>query len=372
MLVLNSARKFIGEAAHCLALVRELEKRGHEAVLGVRAGYDVEKRANMSGQKTISFHFPGSFTPRLDLGDVRTLRRYIAENDPDVIHCHRGKDHWIAVAATLLKRYRRPIVRTRHVVVPVKNHALNRWLLCKKTHAILAVSDKAADSLSAFACRSQVKTIYSAVDTDRFRPDRRSDEWRKEVGCGPGSLLVGLIGRFQNIKGQHIFLEAASRVARTFPNARFLLSGAGPPHKIEHLQRQAERLGMSERVVLRNWIENIEVAVASLDIGVVASLGSEGSSRITFEYMASGVPVVATMVGGIPEILRGEKAGVLVEPGNPEALADALSQLLESEEQRRSLTASALALIHEKYTYDRWLDEILKVYQSVIEAQKPR
>ncbi|MCX7013291.1 MAG: glycosyltransferase [Candidatus Sumerlaeota bacterium] len=101
-------------------------------------------------------------------------------------------------------------------------------------------------------------------------------------------------------------------------------------------------------------------------LGVVASLGSEGSSRVSLECLASGVPVVATRVGGIPELLEGGRLGALVEPGNPEALAAAISALLRDPARRAVLARQGREAAETRHSFDRWAGEIEEVYRLTL------
>ncbi len=201
VLVLNSARKFIGEAAHCVDLVRELNRRGHEALLVVRRGYEVEERAKEANIPYTSLTFSSQFSPIDDFRDLSVLCHLIRSWKPDIVHCHRGKDHWLAATAKLLPPWRfPPIVRTRHVVVPMAQHFANRWLMTRVTARTIAVSQAAARSLGSLGNRlgSRLRVIYSPVDIEKFSPAHRSFELRRELGCDERTFLVGLIARIQN------------------------------------------------------------------------------------------------------------------------------------------------------------------------------
>lgn len=369
VVIMNSARKFIGEAAHCLALAEQLRKRGHEATLVVRRGFELEKRAQERGVPTLSLVMNSKFNPLDEWRDLRALRAFITSNKPDLIHCHRGKDHWLAVTYSLVFGGDLPLVRTRHVVVGVQNHVFNRWLYLKRTGRLIAVSSQAGQSFGAMQALldKRLRVIYSAVDTERFGAEKRSESWRQEHGIAAGQPLVGLIARIQNIKGQSIFLQAAAEIVKQHPEARFLISGAGPAYRFDRLRDYARQLGIADNVLFEGWLEDVEGVIASLDVGVVASLGSEGSSRITYEYMASGVPVVATKVGGIPEILNDGESGLLVSPGQVGELAQAVLKILDSKPMAEKLRSNALDKIRAFHNYDRWIGEIMEVYRQALE-----
>ncbi len=367
ILLLNSARKFIGEAAHCLALAREFSARGHRVWLGVRSGFELEQRASEDGCCTVvHFTFNGGLSPSSDSRDVLALRRLIRTEAIDIVHCHRGKDHWLAAAALLFYSKPPPMVRTRHVVIPMATHVFNRWLLGRRTSRVIAVSKQAAAGLGPMCdlLRDPLRVIYSAADTQRFHPEHRSASWRAQIGVPEGGLLVGLVARLQNIKGQRQFLEAAALLAPRFPNVRFLIAGRGSDGRIARLRQMAATAGIADRVIFAGWLDDVAAAIASLDVSVVASLGSEGSSRISYESMASGTALVATTVGCIPEIARDGETALLVLPADSAALAQAIGRLLENAELRADLAANALDYVRTYHNIDRWLNDTLAVYEE--------
>jgi glycosyltransferase involved in cell wall biosynthesis len=372
ILVMNSARKFIGEAAHCLALSRELRARGHDVLLALRAGFEPAKRARAEGLPLMELRMRSGANLRSDVGDLLALWRISRQQRFDIIHCHRGKDHWLGAALVTLTPVRAPLVRTRHVVMRVKDHAANRWLYGRRTQRVIAVSEAAAAGYGSLRGRleGRLSIVHSAVDLEGFAPAKRSKDFRRELGVEPDQQLVGLIARYQRVKGPEVFLQAAARLAASFPNARFLLAGRGSEGKALLYKSIAAQLGVGDRAIFRGWFDDVATAVASLDVGVVASLGSEGSSRIAYEYMGSGVPTVATRVGVLPEIIEDEQNGLLVVPGDPDALADAIGRVLSEKALAQRLAAAALQRVQTEHNYDRWISDIVAIYQSAIEDMK--
>ena len=369
ILLLNSARKFIGEAAHCLALAREFSVRGHRVWLGVRSGFELEERAREEAHCiVVPFTFSGSFSPSSDTRDVLALRRLIRTEAIDIVHCHRGKDHWLAAAALMFYSNPPPMVRTRHVVIPMATHVFNRWLLGRRTSRVIAVSKQAAAGLGPMCdlLGDRLRVVYSAADTQKFHPDQRSAACRAEMGVAEHELLVGLVARLQNIKGQRQFLEAAALLAPRFPQTKFLVAGRGSDERFARLREMAASAGIADRVIFAGWLDDVAVAIASLDVSVVASLGSEGSSRISYESMASGTALVATTVGCIPEITRNGETALLVLPADSAALAQAIGRLLENAELRADLAANALDYVRAHHTMDRWVNHTLAVYEEAL------
>jgi len=372
----NSGRRWIGEAGHCWELHRVLRSRGHEVLLVCRRGYDLHCKAIEEGIPHRALALSSRFTGWSDLLDLIGFGNIVRRFRPDVVHCHRGKDHWLAAAALAGRRHRPALVRTRHVTVPVRNHVFNRWLYQSATQAVICVSQETLRGFGGLLPEGagqresptapEVRVIHAAVDSERFHPRLRDDELRKSLGAAPGDRIVGLIARYQKVKGQAPFLHSARRVLEKFPAARFVLAGRGSQGRIESLRREATRMGIQDRVTFLGWIEDLPPLLASLDVGVVASLGSEGSSRIALEYFASGVPVVATSVGGLPELVEENKAGFLVPPNRPAEMAEILLRVLTQDDLRSRLATAAREAAETRFLPDRWASETEDVYEKAL------
>ncbi len=372
-LVINSSRRWIGEAAHCIMLVEGLRARVLPVILVCRKGYALESAAEELGIPHYALRMKGNFTGIDDLRDLLALRSLIEKHHIDIIHCHRGKDHWLSACTRLFIRRKPAIVRTRHVTVPVKNHIFNRWLFRYGTDLVIAVSKSAAASFGALPLPKPPSVIYAAVDSGRFSPEKRSDAVRQTYGIpesDPGAPLIGLIGRIQRIKGQSVFVKAAAKVLKRIPNAHFVLVGRALEERKKALLHLAQQNALFDKLIIAGYVKETESLIASLDVGVVASLGSEGSSRITMEYMATGVPIVATRVGGIPEILEDGALGRLVEPGDPDALAGAIIEVILEREVSRKKAAAALKKARQFLSPERFIDEILHKYREVFGSHK--
>jgi glycosyltransferase involved in cell wall biosynthesis len=380
----NSGRKWIGEIAHVAMLYRELEKLGHRPWVICREGFALHEHALREGWRVLALKFNSRFHPASDWADARRWAEWARAQHPAVLHCHRGKDHWLGAAVSRMTSV--PLVRTRHVVTPVRRHLFNRWLYFRATRAALSVSEAAANSFGPWRPHlPNAQVILSAVDHNRFMPTRRSLEWRRihsakgfeglEAGRNE-PFWFGLVGRFHRIKGHQYFFEAAARIAAEFPQAHFLMAGAGGMEKKQALRERAQGLGFADRLVIAGHLEDLPTLLASLDVGVIASIGSEGSSRIGLEMMASGLPVVATRVGGIPDLLeRGPgdpgdgPGGILVPPRNPEAMAEGMRAFIRDRELRERAGRWNRERVIRHHDPAAWAERIVGVYRGVIGQQ---
>jgi glycosyltransferase involved in cell wall biosynthesis len=195
---------------------------------------------------------------------------------------------------------------------------LNRWTVPLATH-VVAVSDRVA----AYAAREfrippdRLSTIVNGVDLDHFRPALRDRD--------AGPPVIGCTARLHRKNDHATLLRAFARLSARWPEARLLLVGRGPEQS--RLQALADALGVSPRVHLLGEQPDVAPYLAQMDLYVQTSV-AEGMPNSVLEAMATGLPVVATAVGGTPEVVADGETGFLVAPGDPSALADAIARLL--------------------------------------------
>jgi glycosyltransferase involved in cell wall biosynthesis len=377
ILQLNSARKYIGEAAHTLNLTEALRRRGHAVWLGLRLGYDTFMHAERRKLEPVGFHMPHRWWPPQDVRDIRHIARLVREHSIQVIHAHRGKDHWQAVLANKLLGLNVPVVRTRHVVTPLSSHAANRWL-ARRTAAMVTVSRAVADDvqragLFADGC---VAFIPGGIDLALFAPadpEKKSAARERVLASANGHgeavawPLAACVARFAVVKAHCVLLAAWRRVAAQLPTARLLLIGDGRlmPECKEYVTAQ----GLRQNVLFLGRRDDVPELLDAVDAGVLSSVGSEGFSRAVLEYMAKGLPVVATRVGAVPDLIEDGVHGALAEPNDEAALAEALLRVLGAPAEERSRWGRAAREKAERgYGYDAWAAAHEELYARVLKG----
>jgi glycosyltransferase involved in cell wall biosynthesis len=220
------------------------------------------------------------------------------------------------------------------------------------------------------AAGARTHVIPSGVDTELFRPRPEArGELRARLGianANPATPVIGTVGRLEARKGTALLLEAAAQlVKKGLSELRVVVVGDGPLR--DELSALAARLGITERVhMLGNRSDVAEVLVA-LDVFVLPS-HSEGMSNALLEAMATGLPVVATAVGGNPEVVSAETTGVLVPPDNAMALADAVLRLVASPGLRAQLGAAARGQVQERHGACAMVRRLEAVYAAVADG----
>jgi glycosyltransferase involved in cell wall biosynthesis len=324
-------------------------------------------RARAAGARHIeTLGFEGGFKPASDAADLRRLREWLPE--VDVVHAHRGKEHWLAAVANRLSKTPRPLVRTRHIVQPVRAHALNRWLYGKATSLTVTVSEAIRRQLLAaeLARPERVLALPGGVDAEAFRPELSAEPFRRINGLAGDEPLVGLLGGFRVMKGHVFAIEALERLARAGRPFHAALVGQGALDLTIRTARA--RAGLTERVTMVDGETEPVDAVAAFDIALYVPLESDGMSRVLFEYLAAGRAVVATRVAVVPEVLTDGVDALLVPAGEPGPLAEAIGRLLGDPALRARLGAAARALVERRLSGARIAETLAARFATLTPA----
>jgi glycosyltransferase involved in cell wall biosynthesis len=369
ILQIVSCRGWSSDAYWAARATVELERAGHNVALVCkrRSEARVIRRARDEGVNRVeTLRLTGGVRPMADALDLQRLVRWLPE--AHVLHVHRGKEHWLAALANRLSAAGRPLVRTRHIVQPVRPHALNRWLYRRATDHVVTVTGAIRSQLvaSGLVPADRVVSMPGGVDAERFRPgavSARDGGLRSRLGLAPELPLVGLVSGFRVMKGHAVVIEAAARLARAGRRFHLLLIGQGP--FVEPVRAQVAAAGLGGQVSILGFVDDLPATMAALDVALYAALESDGMSRVLFEYLASGVPVVASRVGVVVEVLRDGETALLVPAGEPEPLAAAVARLLEDPALRRRLGAAGADVVRADLSGARLAERLTALYLAL-------
>jgi glycosyltransferase involved in cell wall biosynthesis len=349
ILQLVSCRGWSSDAYWAARVTRELERCGHEVTLGYRRGTEraIVERARAEGVARLApYEFAGGFRPTADLADVRRLRAAVAT--ADVVHVHRGKEHWLALVAARLAGGR-PVVRTRHIAQAVRAHAGNRWLY-GRTPLVVAVTEAIRGQCLAAGLlpAARIVTLPGGADAEAFRPAPADPAVRRSLGGEDGRPLVGMIAGLRVMKGHAVVIEAAARLARQGIRPRLVFVGRGPFEPA--VRRAIAEAGLHAQITLAGFAAQLPAVMAALDLVLYVPLESDGMSRVVFEYLAAGRPLVAARVGVVPEVLVDDEHAALVPAGDAAALAATLAALLDDPARRARLGEAGRRLLVERFS----------------------
>jgi glycosyltransferase involved in cell wall biosynthesis len=365
---------------HVIVLTAGLDPRGYETRLLVgrtseREG-DLHDLAEANGVHCIRVKGLGrEVRPFSDLLVLRRLYRTIREFRPDIVHTHTAKAGFVGRVAARLAGVP-VIVHTFHGHVlrgyfgPLKTYfyrTLER-MLARRSNVILAVSDAVKNDLVSLgvARAEKIRVMPLGLPLVPLAGKLPRGRLRAPAGVPDDAPLIGVVGRLVPIKDIDTFLEAAVLLLQQVSSAHFAVVGDGELH--DALIARARQLALEARVHFCGWHRDMAAVYGDLDV-VVNCSRNEGTPVALIEAMASGRPVVATAVGGTPDLVGHGKRGLLVPAGDPAALAAAILDALRRPAPDRLAEAQRYVLAH--HSVDRLLADVDGLYRQLLAEARP-
>lgn len=288
---------------------------------------------------------------------VRAVAAELGPLGEVVLHSHRYKEN---ILASLIARRAKQVVlvQTVHGTTEIFSGlkafkartylGLNRLATKRAFDCVITVSEEIRSAVQReLGASPRIVTIRNAVQLETLRATRSSEEFRRSLAIPADALVLGMIGRLVPIKAVGTMLAAMPELLRRFPTAVLLLAGVGP--EAGSLRAESSRLGIAAKVHFLGSRDDIPDLLQALDLLVISSL-HEGIPTVLLEAMAMGRPVVSTAVGGIPEVVSDGVQGLLVPPGDSEALITACGRLLESPAERERLGRAGRARVEADFS----------------------
>jgi glycosyltransferase involved in cell wall biosynthesis len=269
---------------------------------------------------------------------VSRLRRLVREERFDLLHVHSP---YAAIGSRLLGGRRLPIVYTEHITwesYHPATYAMNMLTYGRNDH-VFAVSDHVRDSVKypwplRFLPKPPVETLYHGLNLSTVHKWRYVNGVRGEFGIPSGAPLIATVANFKTHKGYPHLLKAALRIRQELPDVRFLFVGTGPIEK--EIRRKAKDMGLDGTVIFTGFRDDAPRIAGAADVFALASI-HEGLSIALVESLALGTPAVVTQTGGLAEVVKHGREGLVVPVGDPIALAESIMLLLRDEALRRRL-----------------------------------
>jgi glycosyltransferase involved in cell wall biosynthesis len=370
ILQIISSGGMYGAESVILNLLRSLNHGAHRSVLGVFANasnpnlqlHDLAVNEGIDSRLI-------ACNGQVDWSVISRIRELTVQTGADIVHCHGYKADiyaFLALGSTGI-----PLVSTCHTwydndLRVYLYGVLDRFVL-RKYARVIAVSEEVRQRLlRSRTARERITVIRNGIDLIRFNAAAllsHTDRVRQD------SIVVGLVGRLSREKGVDIFLRAASIVLADYPNTMFVVAGDGPDRS--ELERLIDSLGIASKVSLLGRRDDMPSVYRSFDV-MVSSSRKEGLPVVILEGMATGLPVVATRVGEVPNLIQDGETGLLVQPNAPRALAEAIVKLLVNEEHRNRLGCTAKKLIEREFSAERMAAEYIRVYKDAIAVRADR
>lgn len=297
---------------------------------------------------------------------ARALRRMIDQRKIDLLHTNIrvGHDREAILAAQMAG-----IPCVCHVRDFEQLNWFDRQLAARASACIYISQAVQRCHLEAGVPRKKGHVVYNGVDCAAFSATRDVQEARRSLGVEGSEPLVGIVGRLERWKGQHVFLEAMAMVIDQLPRVRGVVIGDPVPYDLayrDQLLALRQQLELGERVSFRDFRQDLPTVMAALDVLVLASTSPEPFGRVLIEAMAAAKPVVATDAGAVPEIVRHGVEGLLVPVGDAQALAGAMVQLLGDPGLAQTMGQRGQLTVRERFGVQQYVDGVQTVYRQLL------
>jgi glycosyltransferase involved in cell wall biosynthesis len=370
-----------GPAIHVILATAGLDSRRYESHLIVgREGQDEGNFFDLARAKGVRFRVIPSFVrrinPVLDSMTLVRLYRLMKREQPDIVHTHTAKAGALGRIAARMAKVP-VVVHTFHGSVfqgyfdTLSSHVFQsiERRLARWSDAVVGVSPRVADELERrhVAPRRKIEVIYLGLELDRYqRLDEYRGNLRRELGVLRHVPLIGCVGRLVPIKDLPTLFRAMVVVRRSQPDAILLVVGDGPER--QNLELEAYKLGLSPNIRFLGFRRDLDRIYADIDIAVNSSI-NEGTPVALIEAMSAGVPVVATSVGGTPDLLLNGLLGKLVSPEDPRGLSEAIRHTLTRRDEAMQLARKARRQALERFRSDRLLSDLDGLYQRLLASK---
>jgi len=356
-----------GSETQCVEVARLLARNGYSVTVGcLRAGGPLERRLKEAGLECVEFPVRGSMLRPNTIMQMLKLVIFIRRRKFRVVQTNDLYSNLFAVPAAWLARVPVIISSRRDLArwwwyTPVRRKILRKvqelstWILVNSKAVRQELMTR--DGFDA----ERIRIIYNGIDEEKYTQVTIN---REELLPGTSSKekLIIMVGNMHvGVKGHSDLIEAARTVREICPEARFLLAGDGEMRPF--FEDQVKAAGLERTFAFLGHRTDIPALLSCCDIGVLASR-SEGLPNAVLEYMAAALPVVATAVGGVPEIIENEESGLLVPPENPAALSAAILRMLKDNELRKRLGKAGRERVLADFNFTRVIGNLKHLYEG--------
>ncbi len=332
---------------------------------------DKNQRSSLkdAGFSVINLGYTKTQLRRLNIRLLWHLKKEMEDHEIDIIHCQRHKPTVYGTLASIFAKKCPKIITTVHGRNRTRsiNRKLLNCLVLNRVSKIIAVSDAVKDDI----CRSnwlmkshKVKTVYNGIDSDLFNSNLSKQEARENLGLPESTFIFGTAGRLTKVKAHNLLLDAFAVIYKDNNQCSLVIAGEGSLRA--NLELQSEKLGIKDNVFFLGQRKDIPEVLRALDAFVLPSL-SEGHPLVLLEAMAAGLPVIASNVGGIPEILYEPNSARLISPNSVDDLINAMIVLYSEGVSQHELIGRELKTrVNERFTVGQMVTATSKLYNEII------
>lgn len=359
---------FYGAEKVVITLLKSMKSTDYAGILGCIREKDNERPA--IAEEARRYNIPVVyFTMARGLNPcgLRIILHFVKENRIDLVHSHGYKPN--IMLGSLFKRTFK-IVATVHgwanrsTTARGKTYEFLDAMALKRFDSVVAVSRGVIESLKIRRVDGRkIQLIYNGLEKRCVANNYRTQELRKHYGLPDDAIVIGAVGRLAKVKGQSYLVDAMPYVLEHIENCYLLIAGDGPA--VDELDERIGTYNLGERIKLIGYERNIDQFLAAIDLFVMPSL-SEGLPISLLEAMAAGKPVIASAVGGIPEVIDGDSSGMLVPAADSHALGNAIVELLRNREIMLQMAEINKTIVSNKFSSDAMMAQYAGLYRKLL------
>jgi glycosyltransferase involved in cell wall biosynthesis len=356
ILYVESSRSWGGQEYRTCLEINWLNAHGHQAWLVCNPDSQVHSKASELGTRVVAMSLRSRVEPLCSW----RLWRFCRRNKIDLLKAYSSKDHWICLPLYFCGI---PLSRARCITDPIGSksrafvfkHGCSQIVADASVIKRQLVEEHGVDP-------AKIEVIGSAVDLEKFKPPRDRTKFRRDIGVADDTTLIGNVGMIRPDKGQLVLVEAARLILEARPDARFVIVGQGTGilKRGINVRNAIDRAGLADKIIMAGYRWDTPDVYAACDMVVIASLRTEASPIVLREAFASGRPVIATKVGDIPEIVEHRQNGLLIEPGDTQALAAAIVEFVGDPKLAAHCAANGLRYATEHFSFDKMMEAKLR------------
>jgi glycosyltransferase involved in cell wall biosynthesis len=323
-------------AYYAVSIALAQKKLGHDVWVAGDPDFLATQYARQAGLTVVEVPFSAR-NPFRYLAGMKKLHSFIQRNKIVIVNAHRPEDHLVAALAG--KKSGIPVVRTVGDVRAPKKNILNRYLHDQLTSFMIFSSTANLIRYQSYWPDIDKKSavIHGGVNLEIFYPREKNAGVLKKLELAESAVVLGQIGRLSVVKDFPTTIKALALVVEERQDVHLIISGQEGKVKVSRLKELAASYNVERYITFLDHYNPVEELIGILDIGIIASKDSEAICRIAMEYMAMGIPVVATDVNVLPEIIIDHLNGLIVPADDPVGMATAISEIINNQEFRRNI-----------------------------------
>lgn len=306
-----------------------------------------------------------------DIKSVFQIARYIKKIKPDIIHLHSSKAGALGRLASIFSGI--PVIYNPHgwsfdMNISRKKKAIYIFIekfLGKFTKEIINISDYEKDCALKhnILSKEKIKVIYNGIEVEKYQEKSDKQKIMKELGIPIDAIIIGMVGRISEQKSPETFVEIANKLKSKIENCYFILVGDGELRS--RVEKKIDEYSLKDKFLITGWTSEVARYVSTFNVALLTSKW-EGFGLVLTEYMASGKPIVASNVGGIPDVIQNNYNGILVKQNDIDNFVKAILEIKNNHRLRFSLIENGYKVVKEKFNIYRVVREHEDLYEKIV------